>query len=146
MKTTYPSLGQARRLTILCFAMCGLTGCGGSGKTVVTGQLKMDGAPYALDEKEQLAVIFHPQEGKKDPLIARVETNGSYKVDGGDGKGIPPGKYRVEIQSVPRIPSAGGKTEDKFKGAFSAAASPHVVEVSASNHTIDLELNPAKVK
>jgi hypothetical protein len=43
------------------------------------------------------------------------KTDGSFKVTGKDGKGLPPGQYRVALEHVK-------KKQDLFKGAYSSSA------------------------
>jgi hypothetical protein len=93
-------------------------GCGG-GHHKVEGQLVKGGKPFTVSEKGVIQIAFY-QEGDKEnaALPASFKPDGSFVVNGRDGKGIPPGTYRVSVVALDPYPSGpdllGGKyTADK---------------------------------
>ena len=65
------------------------------------------------------------------------EEDGSFELIGPDAKGIPPGKYRVEIFLAPE----GGT--DQFKGKYSRENSPIEVEIKEGEDLV-IELSDYK--
>jgi hypothetical protein len=57
---------------------------------------------------------------------------------GKDGKGLPPGKYRVAISLIK-------DREDQLKGSFNVKSSPFLCEVKSASEEITLDLaTPSK--
>lgn len=88
-----------------------LAGCGsGQPLQIAKGQVLANGKNYQVGDREQLLIIFYPviEEGEpSNTYPANVKKDGSFDTTGRDGKGIPPGKYRVMISS----PYGGGAVE-----------------------------------
>jgi hypothetical protein len=83
-----------------------LAGCGGGGgdNIWVTGVLLKGGEMYKPPEGRKLALYFHPiNDGGLEKVPRDVEMadydprDGSFKVPGREGYGIPAGKYRIAI-------------------------------------------------
>jgi len=84
-----------------------------------------------------MRIVFVPYEASGstfDTYVAVFDGNGSFKVTGKDGKGLPPGKYRVTVEHLK-------KKEDLFKGAFSGKRTPIVREVTNSSNEIVIDLD-----
>jgi hypothetical protein len=85
---------------------------------MVGGQLQKMDQP-ALDKMESLSVVYYPLTPTGEPdkqaefYWASVKPEGTYEVLGKEGKGIPPGRYRISV-----ILPAAFTNEDKLKGAF----------------------------
>lgn len=58
--------------------------------------------------------------------------NGSFDLIGADGKGIPPGKYRVAITLAP----FGSESQDRLKGKYSRERSKIEVEVKPGEDVV----------
>ncbi len=75
-------------------------GCGGDKGVKVEGQIVRDGNPYAAAEGETVNLSFAGKNAKGEDAIYPATVNagaGSFVVNGPEGKGIPPGKYKITI-------------------------------------------------
>jgi hypothetical protein len=114
-----------------------ICGCGGDGRIKARGQVLKNGTPFQLGEAEGLRIVFVPYEAGEssfDVYPAVFEGDGNFTVVGKDGKGLPPGKYRVKLEHLK-------KKQDLFKGAFSGKKTPFVREVTTSSNKIVLDLD-----
>jgi hypothetical protein len=114
-------------------------GCGNSGTYQTRGRVLKGGAPLTVAEPDFMRVVLVPlpEDGKKvlDWYVAEYNgSEGTFIVKGKDGKGMPPGKYRVALEHV-----KGRK--DAFKGAFDAERSPFVVSVSSASDVITVDVD-----
>jgi hypothetical protein len=112
-------------------------GCGGDGRFQARGRLIKDGAPFKLGQGEGMRIVFvpvEPGESTFETYAAILEEDGSFKVIGKDGKGLPPGKYRVTVEHLK-------KKADLFKGAFSGKKTPIVREVTDGANEIVIDLD-----
>jgi hypothetical protein len=138
-----------------------LVGCGGSSPAVaVTGKLIKNRAPYVPPNDQRLGVTLIAMEilraegkvgGNDEPYPAVVNpADGTFTVPGPDGRGVPPGKYRIAVvqkwkrealpQSKPGDRNVFDRDTDLLKDRFSAADSPIIREFKASGDvTIDLD-------
>ncbi len=122
-----------RRLAILLSGLS-LAGCGGSGEEVVParGRVLLNGEPLQVRGRDvglgSVKVEFYRlgEEGAPSdaPEGMVVDERGYFELPGRDGRGIPPGKYRVAVYQYDPHP------EDKLGGRFGKDNSPIVVEVS----------------
>lgn len=147
-------------LWILLSALC-LAGCGGGNNIWVTGVLQKDGAVYKPPEGRKLALYFYPMAGgasgnvSGDAEMADYDaTDGSFKVPGPEGYGIPPGKYRIVVAETLRRealdelkkaskPKRGEKrlTNDTnlLEASFGEKTSPFIRDLSKSTKlTLDM--------
>ena len=93
------SLGLWMVLSAACLAGCG------RGETIwVTGTLQKGGEIYKPPVEHKLALYFCPmEEGTPGKPAGDIEMadydarDGSFKVPGREGYGIPPGKYRIAV-------------------------------------------------
>jgi hypothetical protein len=114
-----------------------LIGCGGDGRFKARGRVVKSGTPFTLGEGEGMRMIFVPVEaGEKtfDTYAAVFNKDGSFEVAGKDGKGLPPGKYRVTLEHLK-------KKQDLFDGAFAGDNSPIVREVTDGANEIVIDLD-----
>jgi hypothetical protein len=112
-------------------------GCGRDGRIRAQGQLIKNGAPFKLGEAEGMRIVFVPVDAGEstfDTYVAVFAADGSFTVTGKDGKGLPPGKYRVTVEHLK-------KKEDLFQGAFSGKNTPIVREVTNSSNKIIIDLD-----
>jgi hypothetical protein len=139
-----------------------LAGCGPGGTIRVTGALLKGGAPYKAPAGQTLNLTFYALEvtdaaGKtakvnNEPYAAVVSPDdGTFSVPGPEGRGIPPGKYRIalvrkmkrealEAEPAPRGKAALDRDTDLNKGAFGPERSPIVRELTTScDLAIDLD-------
>jgi hypothetical protein len=120
-------------LTAVLTAGLLLSGCGGgSPLQQAKGQIMVQGKNYQVGPREQLLVIFYPDVTNPGTTYpAEVKADGSFQTVGKDGRGIPPGKYRVSITS----PYGGGSVT--IPKELGSAASPIVREVVLGQDTIE---------
>jgi hypothetical protein len=117
-----------------------LSGCGGKPLVKVHGKVTMKGEPLQagqrksgsapammmgngelvkVEQMESLSVVFYPltpageTDKKAEFYWAGVDPDGSYKVLGKEGGGLPPGKYRISVS----LPTAFTNV-DELRGAF----------------------------
>jgi hypothetical protein len=133
-----------RRLGWLWFAVALALlsgGCLGRRDTVrVTGQLMKDGKPYVANlagkEPETFAIDFVGKV-KDTPVIypASMSADGSFRVDGSDGGGIPRGQYKIAVLHS-GFQGAGG---DRLGARYSAEKTPLTVDLNENARlTIDV--------
>jgi hypothetical protein len=130
------------RLAAVCL-VCALfvTGCG-SNMLKVKGRVVKAGQPFIIAPDESMRIVFVPSEplspDKYDSFFAIYSReDGSFRVTGKDGNGLPPGKYKVGLELLKH-------KNDEFKGAFSAKRSPFAFEVKSSSDEIVLDLAQIK--
>jgi hypothetical protein len=124
-----------------CFAFCSiaLAGCSGTNKINATGRVVKGGEPFTMPHDEYLRITFHPVVGpgerELNQYVARFDREtGNFTVVGGDGRGLPPGKYQVSLTHEK-------KKKDLFRGAFDGDKSPFVIEVTDGKSEIVLDLS-----
>jgi hypothetical protein len=62
--------------------------------------------------------------------------DGSFRVQGKDGKGLPPGKYRVDLQLMK-------SKEDMLGGKLLGKKSPFVLEITSGSSDLVIDLDTA---
>jgi hypothetical protein len=127
------------RYGLLVLATAGLLAGCGSGRVTPRGRLLNKGAPYLPGEGVSVHIAFFPVAGEEEPTgEAYVATfnheDGTFQVVGRDGRGLPPGKYRVCIQAM------NMKKKDLLKGRFAVRNTPIVREVAANNEELTVDL------
>src|SRR5262249_21836020 len=113
-------------LALVCLGV--FQGCGkGNGHLNVVGRIVKNGAVLTVPEWNTSRVTFFPvttdNRPPKNTYIAEFDgANGPFRAVGGDGTGIPPGRYRVALENFQ-------KRKDLFNGAYDGDRSPYVFEV-----------------
>src|SRR5438045_153537 len=105
-------------------------GCGGSGKLQTKGRLLKDGAPLVPADDEIVRILFVPlPEGGARVTDFYVATfnraDGTFQAAGNDGKGVPPGKYRIAIE---HLKDKKDPVEGRVVAVLRGAAGKPVVE------------------
>jgi hypothetical protein len=127
-----------RALLTVALCLFVLSGCGGDGRLNAKGRIVKGGAPFTVPEGEYVRVIFFPVTSDGQPpqntyIAAYNRADGTFRAMGPDGKGIPPGKYRIALEHLK-------KKKDLFRGAFDGDRTPIVREVQGSTEIlIDLD-------
>ena len=116
-------------------------GCGDSSHIKAKGHIVKGGQPYLVPEGTGFRVFFVPldaPEGKHfDSFAAEYNPeNGSFLVQGKDGRGLPRGKYRVDLQLMK-------SKEDLLGGKLLGKKSPYVLEVTGSSEDLVIDLDAA---
>jgi hypothetical protein len=126
---------RTRALLVAFFATLLLVvqGCGGGPPLQkAKGQILVDGKNYQVGAREQLQVIFYPD---VEPITmtypAEVKSDGTFQTIGMEGRGIPPGKYRIGISS----PYGGGTVE--IPKPLTTSSSPIVREIILGQGTLE---------
>ena len=129
------------RNEILIVATCLVvaSGCGGDGRLNVKGRIVKGETPFTVPEEEYIRVTFFPvtSDGRP-PLNTYAATynreDGTFRAVGPDGKGIPPGKYRIAVEHE-------AKKKDMFRGAYDGDRSPFVFDVDSSLKEIVINID-----
>jgi hypothetical protein len=133
-------------LAALGMILC-LAGCSSEPLYKVNGKVHKNGQPLPVKELAsgaggRVMVRFHSlDQGKTDigPQASIVKADGTFAVLGATGKGIPPGKYRVEITWQDPFPMG----KDQLEGKFGKANSPVIVDVPSAE---DIDINVASAR
>jgi hypothetical protein len=129
---------MVRRVRSAVIAATILVGCGGGGDTVrVSGQLVKDDKPYGANlsgkEPETFVVDFvGTVKERAYRFAATIDANGSFRVGGTDGHGIPRGQYKIAVIHS-GFQGAGG---DRFSARFAEEKTPLVLDVKQNAHLI----------
>jgi hypothetical protein len=116
-----------------------LSGCSDNHLIKPKGRIVKGGAPFQAGEGENFRIILAPadppQGSSYDSYPAEYHReDGTFQVVGKDGKGLPPGKYRVGLELIK-------KKEDLYKGAFMGGRSPFTCEVTGGSSEIVVDLD-----
>jgi hypothetical protein len=135
-----------RRTVLLTFLLAAALAAAGCGPVMLKtkGRLLKGGAPLTPAQGEIVRVMFVPVAEGKDPVkdyyVAQFDpADGTFQVVGKDGRGMPPGKYRVTVS----LEGARNKN-DRLGGAFDEDNTPFVREVTPSTPDLTLDLDNPK--
>lgn len=138
------SSGCVLSAAFIAFAIV-LTGCGGSDRIPLQGEVSFDGTPV-----EQGYVQFTPIAGTTGPTSGADIKDGAYQVD--SVRGLMKGNYRVEIQAWKRSGkvSIDPVTGEKFEGGNLVQLLPEkynkqselTLEIEPGKRTFDFHLEP----
>jgi hypothetical protein len=123
-------------LPIVLIGLCTL-GCSGPSTIKANGRVLKGGTPFKLGEGEGLRIFFVPLEPTGpgyDSYAAEFHKDGTFQVKGKDGRGLPPGKYRVTLQLMKN-------KEDQFAGRFMGEKSPFLCEVRNASDEVVVDLD-----
>jgi len=112
-----------------------LTGCGPS-KVKPKGKIVQGGQPVTVSDKGVIVLSFVPTAGDATAYNATTERDGTFTIVGPEGKGIPTGKYKVQVQAMD--PYAPGGGTDKLGGKFAPGQSKLEVEVGRGEVVVDV--------
>ena len=127
------------RLLTVCLVLALFAGCGGGPKTYsVGGTITYQGKPVTEGLINFLAT------GQK-PLGGSLQSDGSYQYD------LPPGAYRIRIDTPPKMPSTWKEGDpqtalgprqvpDKFASYSTSGLTAEVTEDEKTHH-LDFDLN-----
>jgi len=126
--------------TIVCSLVlvlaCVLLGCGPS-RAKVNGKIVKGSEPYTLSDKGVFVLSFIPESGGGGKAYnATTKPDGTFTIVGPEGKGIPAGKYKVNLQAMD--PYGGPDSKDKLGGKYVGEKSSLVVDVGRTDLTIDV--------
>lgn len=134
-------------LLFVCALGCADNSAPAEGRLKPRGRLLENGLPIKVntanmppgDPGMKVTFIRIGSVDAGEAIDARIfeATEGSFELIGADGKGIPPGNYRVAVT----LGAEGGS--DQLKGKFSSEKSPIEVEVKEGE---DLVIDLAKYK
>jgi hypothetical protein len=152
---------NAMVVALLIAPLATISGCGGSGNNVwVTGKLLKGGAKYVPPQGQFVNVTFVGLEIQDDsgkvvqsaePFQADLDQeNGTFSVPGTEGRGIPPGRYRVAVTqkmsretfdaAKPKLKKGVNRETDTLGNQFGLGSSPIIREVKTGGEfLIDLD-------
>jgi hypothetical protein len=146
LNTATPKALLRRLVLVAALGMIlSLAGCSASEPVVeVKGTVHKNGQPLPVQELPsgaggRVMVRFHGLdlgERPQGPYGTIVKPDGTFSVPGDTGRGIPPGKYRVEVTWQDQFPMGA----DKLEGKFGKQNSPVVVDVPSPK---DIDINVA---
>lgn len=118
------------RITLLAAALLLLPAC--NRYTPQVNTLLSEGQPLHVEGREvsagYVAIRLYPLQGEEPAAEPAsddlVEADGTFLIFGREGKGVPPGRYRVEVLQYDPYP------RDKLQGRFSREKSPIEIEVT----------------
>jgi hypothetical protein len=147
-------------------------GCGPSPGVSAQGKVTKAGAKYAVPADQSLSLTLYSSEPTKDGgrtippgqsyMALFKPEDATFTVPGPDGRGIPPGKYKVSVTQKFKREAVDKKNEkldrnkklfdrdtDTFNGQYLEQRSPFVFDVDGKTEmTVDLDKPgnpPAKV-
>lgn len=148
----------------IVLAALALAGCDSADRVPVQGVILKNGVPFTPPEGQSNQVVFIAIDvradsgksiGKDEPFAAIVnQSDATFEVPGPDGRGIPPGKYRVSVTQKqrtkhtvdkPKRPGLGlvDRDTDLLGELYGPSNSPLIVEVTRPERlTIDLARPP----
>ncbi len=113
-------------------------GCGGPNLFQTRGRVLKDGSPLSLgpDEVVRVTLVPVPEGGARVTDVYSANFNpkdSSFRVAGKDGRGMPPGKYRVAVEHL-------RQRRDLLKGAFDLDRSPFIRDIRSAGDEITVDL------
>ena len=137
------------RFCVGALCLLGLAGCGGGSLVKLQGRLTLDGQALQWNEPTALEVSLVAE--SSDPMkpgksyAAEVGPDGTFTVQGSDGRGIPPGTYQFAVTWTGYGP--GTKPPAWLKGLDKPATSTLKYEVTAdANQKIVIDLTKKTVR
>ena len=129
------------RLALFVALSAGLfaAGCGGPDRFQTRGRLLKGGAPLVPGPDEAVRVMFVPlpEGGERVTdfhMAAFNREDGTFRAAGKDGRGVPPGRYRIAVEYLRH-------RNDVLKGAFDSDRSPFTCEVNGREGELVLDLD-----
>jgi len=120
---------------LLLLTVCLVSGCGG--RKQVKGKIVSGGQPYTVSDKGVFILSFVPEGGSDTTVYnATTEKDGTFTIKGPEGKGIPSGKYKVQLQAMD--PYAPGGGTDKLGGKYAPGKSTLAVDVGSGELVVDV--------
>jgi hypothetical protein len=105
-----------------------------AGKSKVNGKIVKGGEPFTLSNKGIFVLSFVAEGGSdKTTYKATTKPDGTFTILGPKGKGIPAGKYVVNLTAMDPYP-----TTDKLGGKYAPGQSKLVVEVGKGDLIIEV--------
>jgi hypothetical protein len=105
------------------------------GRVLVDGQQCRPASVFDFDVK------FLSVEGEgldKRSYLAEVQSDGTFRLHGSIGKGIPIGRYKVSIAG--KVLDTNGKPTTRYLGQFTDRATPLEVEITEATREITIDL------
>ena len=112
-----------------------VAGCG-PGFVIAKGRLTNKGEPYRCENGVAVHLTFLAlTDGSSEggAYAAEFYRDGTFRVVGANGRGLPPGKYRVAVQAIKQ-------KRDLLGGAYGAQNSPLVCEVKGASEEVAIDL------
>lgn len=125
--------------TIVALASVGLAGCGADGRLNARGRIIKGGQAYTAPAEDHVRVTFYQLEpdgttGKNSYAATFNNADGTFRAMGPDGRGIPPGRYRVCVEHE-------RKRQDLFRGAYNSDTTPFVFDIDSKTKELVIDLD-----
>lgn len=125
-----------------------ISGCGSSG-SIVVGQVVENGRPYTPPPgfTVQIAARGGPQGATPLAFVSPLDADGSFRLTGPDGGGLPPGRYKLVLSGISYAPAIIKRADIRdFNTVFAADATPFEIDVgSTGQQTIWVDLSTRKI-
>ena len=136
-----------RVVVILSLSLMLFGGCSESGTLTVRGQLVNNGRPLSVDNPDEfeLKLLSVDADGPgRNVYAARVERDGTFLFAGPTGRGVPPGAYKVVIETGP-VPDGRGGAGDRFHKAFAEPRTPLRLTVTPGTTELTIDVGAKTV-
>ena len=118
--------------------LMGVVGCGPTGYKA-TGKITKGGEPMKLTDKAVVKIALYAESDKSfaEPFAVTWDKpfDGTFKVVGREGAGVPAGKYRVSIEVMDKYPD----TRDSLGGKKARENAPVIEIKDASEFVIAVD-------
>jgi hypothetical protein len=99
-------------------AIGGCSGKSGSAGVKLKGQLVQNGQPVQPAQNDYYQIVLIPESGLATNTYPATPpgSDGTFSIDGPDGRGVPAGKYKVTVKNMVQSPRGG--LADKFNNRY----------------------------
>ena len=137
--SVFRTLTLCRSLALTLLLCVVLSGCGPS-LIKPRGRVIKGGAPLTMEKTEKLGIaLYSMTDGVTSPTDARIASvkrqDTAFTVLGRQGKGIPPGQYRITVALM-----RGASERDLWNGKYDKAKSPFVFDLTSDKEEIVIDL------
>ncbi len=133
------------RILLAACAAALFLGCGPKG-VKTEGKILNSGSPYTPPSGALISLAFKGGEGGKDTYGAGIDqTNGTFKVAGPDGNGMPAGKYKIRLSATVGGTDPASLEATKAEAGKFAALNGQDVDIEAGK-TIIIDIGNGSVK
>jgi hypothetical protein len=124
---------------VVALAAVGLAGCGGDARLNAKGRVVKGGQPFTVPAEDRVRVTFYQLQpdgttGKNSYIAEFHNSDGTFRAVGPDGRGIPPGRYRICVEHE-------RKRVDLFRGAYNSDTTPFVFDVDSKTKELIIDLD-----
>jgi len=128
-----------RKIGSICVLIVAFVAAGCAGKVKPNGKILKGGQPLTVGEKGVIGLAFFSTTDDPPKMYnATTKPDGTFTIVGPENKGIPPGKYKVQL--TVQDPYTGPGSVEKFGGKYATAAnSPLTVDVGKGEVIVNVD-------